>query len=136
MFDAHDQIDYSVDPLPWDYELCDAEKSRKLMSRRDMVDAWQNCRIIMWDNVSGVDYGGLTEFQRGEAAMINDVVTEALLDTTNKFCSFGVVGDDELTTYLFEKQTLHRRLTGHLKPHGLRLVKVRIERALEVGLAP
>jgi len=33
MFDAHDQIDYSVNPLPWDYELCDAEKSRKLMSR-------------------------------------------------------------------------------------------------------
>ena len=100
MFDAHDQIDYSVNPLPWDYELCDAEKFRKLMSRRDMVDAWQNCRIIMWDNVSDVDYIGLTEFQRGEAAMMNGVVTEALLDTTNQFCAFGVVGDDELTTYL------------------------------------
>jgi len=50
MFDAHGQIDYSINPLPWDFELFDAEKSQKLMTRHDMVGVWQDSQIIMSDN--------------------------------------------------------------------------------------
>ena len=134
MFDAHGQIDPSIDPLPWDFELFHAERSRKLMTRHDMVGAWRDCRIIMSDNVTNVDYDGLSESRRGEAVMIHGIVTAALSDRVNRFYAFGTVGDDKLTTYVFEKQTLYSRQTGNLSRHGLRLIKMRTERVLEVGI--
>jgi len=44
MFDAHGQIDQLIDPLPWDFELFHAERSRKLMTRHDMVDGGRVAR--------------------------------------------------------------------------------------------
>jgi len=134
MFDAHGQIDYSINPLPWDFELFDAEKSQKLMTRHDMVGVWQDSQIIMSDNCTNVDYDGLSESQRGEAVMVHGIVTEALLDAVNRLYAFGTVDDDKLTTYMFERQTLHSRQTGNLKPHGLHLTKMHTERVLEVGI--
>jgi len=88
----------------------------------------------MSDNVTNVDYDGLSESRRGEAIMVHGIVTAALSDAVNRFYAFGTVGDDKLTIYVFERQTLYSRQTGNLRPHGLRLIKMRTERVLEVGI--